>query len=205
MTRREMLRALLVGTASVMTLTAEDIEASLRPDRFDGTSQDPIQAFLEQSVRGKSGKDLLTGELSMVNANSNESIRAQYLDGNRQLAANGCRQLSYFFRCQYTGQAISIHPELFLLLDAVRHSLGVAHRPFVLFSGYRSPSYNRRLARRDGHVARNSYHIRGMAADVALEGVSLRTLATTAKAFGVGGVSRYGNFVHMDVGPVRTW
>ena len=91
------------------------------------------------------------------------------------------------------------------MLDAVRSRLGASERPYLLYSGYRSPTYNRLLARRDADVARKSYHIQGMAADIALEGVRLSHIEKAARNLCLGGVGKYGDFVHLDVGPVRRW
>lgn len=54
-------------------------------------------------------------------------------------------------------------------------------------------------------MARHSYHVRGMAADIWVEGVDLRDIAKVAKHLKAGGVGRYADFVHIDVGPVRNW
>ena len=58
-----------------------------------------------------------------------------------------------------------------------------------------------------GPAAKNSQHLYGKAADICIEGVRLRDLRRAAleqEAGGVGLYPRYG-FVHVDVGPVRTW
>jgi uncharacterized protein YcbK (DUF882 family) len=44
-----------------------------------------------------------------------------------------------------------------------------------------------------------------MAADVALEGVNLNDLHRMGLRLEKGGVGKYSNFVHLDVGPVRSW
>jgi uncharacterized protein YcbK (DUF882 family) len=63
------------------------------------------------------------------------------------------------------------------------------------------------LARRSGGVAKNSYHVKGMAIDLRLPDRSLKDLRAAALALGGGGVGYYpkSDFVHMDTGPVRTW
>ncbi|MSU90029.1 DUF882 domain-containing protein [Rhodobacteraceae bacterium 2CG4] len=78
---------------------------------------------------------------------------------------------------------------------------------YKVVSGYRSPATNRMLSRRSRGVAQNSYHIRGMAADLKLTSRSIHQMAKAAEACNAGGVGKYGrsNFVHMDSGPVRTW
>ncbi|MHA3915343.1 YcbK family protein [Halovulum sp. GXIMD14793] len=78
---------------------------------------------------------------------------------------------------------------------------------YNVVSGYRSPATNRMISRTNRGVAQNSYHMKGMAADLKLKSRSIHTMAKAALACNAGGVGKYGrsNFVHMDCGPVRTW
>ena len=66
---------------------------------------------------------------------------------------------------------------------------------------------NELLRRRSEGVAKNSYHIKGMAVDINVPNVSLRRLRDIAIGLQRGGVGYYPRhgFVHVDVGPVRTW
>lgn len=90
---------------------------------------------------------------------------------------------------------------------AAAHRLLETNEPFALFSGYRSPQTNAMLRRKSRGVARNSYHIRGMAADLHLESRSVRQISAAAQRINGGGVGQYSrsDFVHMDCGPVRLW
>ena len=78
-----------------------------------------------------------------------------------------------------------------------------ATEPYLMISGYRTPKTNRMLR----GAARNSYHMRAMAADVRLKSRDVRQITRAAVACNGGGVGMYGrsNFVHLDCGPVRTW
>jgi uncharacterized protein YcbK (DUF882 family) len=79
--------------------------------------------------------------------------------------------------------------------------------PFTVISGYRTARTNAMLRRRSRGVAKNSYHVRAMAADLRLESRSVPQVAAAAKSLGAGGVGRYSRsgFVHLDCGPVREW
>ena len=73
----------------------------------------------------------------------------------------------------------------------------------VVTSGYRSPSYNRRV-----RGARNSMHIYCKAADIQVAGVSKWALAKYMRTIpGRGGVGTYchTNSVHIDTGTKRDW
>ncbi|MGH6929570.1 MAG: YcbK family protein, partial [Dongiaceae bacterium] len=76
-----------------------------------------------------------------------------------------------------------------------------------VISGYRSPATNAKLASVGHGVARRSYHMKGMAIDVALDDRKLTSLRDSALALKAGGVGYYPKpgFVHVDVGPVRSW
>ena len=76
-----------------------------------------------------------------------------------------------------------------------------------MISGYRTIETNEMLAMVSRGVARNSYHIDGMAADIRVPGRGLRQVRDAALNMKSGGVGFYArsNFVHVDCGPVRRW
>ncbi len=150
-------------------------------------------------------KNHCSGKLSLYNEHTKEHLNLQYLDKKGVFDKAACQRLNRFFRCHYDGIVHPIDPRLFLLLDTVRCHLGAGGRRYCLVSGYRSPSYNHLLCRQDANVAHHSYHTRGMAADITMEGIALQDIASAAKHLKAGGVGNYSNFVHLDVGPVRTW
>ena len=79
--------------------------------------------------------------------------------------------------------------------------------PFEVISGYRTAKTNAMLRQRSRGVARNSYHVKGMAVDLAMRDRSVRQIASAAASLEAGGVGRYSRaeFVHLDCGPVRDW
>ena len=97
-------------------------------------------------------------------------------------------------------------PRLIDILAATQRLLN-RDRPLSVISGYRTQRTNDMLRKRSSGVAKKSYHIKGMAADFRMEGVSVAQLQRAGKHLGAGGVGVYtkSNFVHLDSGPVRSW
>ena len=63
------------------------------------------------------------------------------------------------------------------------------------------------LSQRTRGVAKHSLHIEAKAIDIRIPGIRTRDVAQVARALQSGGVGYYPrrNFVHLDVGDVRTW
>lgn len=146
-----------------------------------------------------------SGILSFYNLHTDEALTVRYIGRNGRLDSRALRRLDYLFRCHFTNTVRPVDRRLYVLLDALRQRLRAAGRPYLLVSGYRSPVYNEYLRRQGYSVAEKSYHMKAMAADVFIEGVSLDALRNAAAAFQAGGVGSYSDFIHLDVGPVRYW
>ena len=143
--------------------------------------------------------------IRMFNPRTGDKVNSVYwVDG--QYIPEVLAQIDHLMRDWRTDQVKRIDPAL-LDIAAATHKLLDTSEPFTLYSGYRSPRTNRLLASRSRAVAGNSYHMKGMAADLHLEGRSVRQIAGAAAKFGAGGIGRYSrsNFVHLDCGPPRDW
>jgi uncharacterized protein YcbK (DUF882 family) len=105
-----------------------------------------------------------------------------------------------------TGDVYPIDPGLLDLLVAV-NARTETRAKFQVISGYRSIKTNEMLHERSAEVAKKSFHTEGLAIDVRLPDVDLSRLHAAAMSLGRGGVGYYphSDFVHLDVGPVRTW
>lgn len=205
MNRREMILSLIAGAASCALFPDLTWGAKTRIPQLKKGLEDRREELFEQAVPVEKAKGLYTGQLYLVRRDTRETLRIRYLNSKGQMDPTAWKRLNSFFRCIQTGKETVISPSLFLLLDGVHRRLEARERPFVLYSGYRSPSYNRVLSRLDRHVARNSYHMKGMAADVALNSIRLSEIREAARDFCGGGIGRYSDFIHLDVGPVRSW
>lgn len=116
------------------------------------------------------------------------------------------KEMNHFMRDWRTDDAAKMDPRN-LDIIAAAHRLMDTNEPYMLLSGYRSPATNAMLRSHSRGVAKNSLHMKGMAADLRLKSRSVGQMARAAKACSAGGVGTYSrsNFVHMDCGPVRTW
>jgi len=115
-------------------------------------------------------------------------------------------EIDHLLRDWRRDEVVKIDRGLIDLLSLVQEEIGYDN-PITVVSGYRSAATNRMLRRKNRNVAKNSYHMRGMAADIRLSGVSTNTIRKLALKMKVGGVGYYprAGFIHLDTGPVRTW
>jgi uncharacterized protein YcbK (DUF882 family) len=141
--------------------------------------------------------------LSLYNTHTGESLSIRF-SGARIKDPEAVEQISNLLRCHYTGEVRPIEPALLNLLCSIRDAAG-APGPVHIISGYRSPEYNEHLRSQGRKVARDSYHLEGLAIDFFVPGVKTGKIAKLARSHGAGGVGRYPCFVHIDLGPVRSW
>lgn len=96
------------------------------------------------------------------------------------------------FQCKDKTDGVLIATELLETLEKIRNQFNA---PVVINSGYRTPSWNSKVG-----GASNSYHCKGMAADIVVKGHSSGEVAKYASSImEQGGVIRYTNFTHVDV------
>ena len=66
-------------------------------------------------------------------------------------------------------------------------------KPIIITSGYRPEAYNKSV-----NGATSSLHIEGRAADIRIDGISPKVLASYCKSIGIKGIGIYADFVHID-------
>ena len=98
----------------------------------------------------------------------------------------------YEFACQGSGccSTVKIDSELVAILQKIRDHFG---RPVYLNSAYRCAKHNAAVGGSSG-----SYHTKGMAADIRVDGIAPSEVAKFAESIGVLGIGLYSNFVHVD-------
>lgn len=114
--------------------------------------------------------------------------------GLARLAPNGLKVQ------RETVDVACLKPQLVSMLKTMERHF---RKPVMVTSGYRSPSYNRKV-----NGARKSLHMICAAADIQIDGVSKHEIARFARSMqSRGGVGTYCHTtsVHVDVGPERDW
>lgn len=97
------------------------------------------------------------------------------------------------FACKDGSPVVFIDDYLYTILDILRHKLG---KPVIITSGYRTPEWNKKC-----NGAKYSYHMRGMAADIRVDGMSAKELANKLNEIVPDecGIIVYRSWVHFDV------
>jgi uncharacterized protein YcbK (DUF882 family) len=135
-----------------------------------------------------------------------ETVLAEYCVNNRYQPA-ALALINRVMRDHHSGDVTQIDLRLVESLRFLRDMFGDPGKAIGVTSGYRSPSTNAMLARHNERVALNSFHLRGMAVDFRIEGLSTGSVHKALLSLNYGGVARYdaARFVHFDVGPLRRW
>lgn len=177
-------RAFLGGVFSTMAVTAA-----------------PYYANAAGFLRG--GGDIR--RISLRSTRTGEAVDTIYWVEGKYIK-EALAEINWFMRDWRQNEVIRYDRRNIDILAATRQ-LMETDEPYHVVSGYRSPATNKLISRTNRGVARNSYHMKGMAADLKLKSRSIHQMAKAAVACHAGGVGKYGrsNFVHMDCGPVRTW
>lgn len=97
------------------------------------------------------------------------------------------------FGCKDGSQVVFIDEYLWTTLSILRTKIG---KPVIVTSGYRTPEHNKKV-----NGAKYSYHMRGMAADIRVNGISPKELAKKLNEIVPDecGIIVYDNWVHFDV------
>jgi len=182
----------------------DEVDASRRDFIKNTTLATGALALGSESLFGstrKKKREILT----LHNIHMNQTFHAEFYDGQRY-NITGLFQVDKALMDYRAWQIARIDLKLVNLLYEINRFVGLDHKINVI-SGYRSPSTNRYLRRHSRGVAKKSYHMKAQAADIHIPGIRLSKLRSIVRSIGAGGVGYYprSNFVHVDVGPVRSW
>jgi uncharacterized protein YcbK (DUF882 family) len=143
--------------------------------------------------------------LSFRNLHTNESLKTVYWERGTYISTS-LADINKVLRDHRTDEQHDIDPRLLDLLCDLRLRLDT-HEPLQIISGYRSVKTNAILHANSNGVAEHSLHMDGKAVDIRIPGRALSLLRKTALSMKGGGVGYYpsSDFVHVDVGRVRSW
>src|SRR5947208_15379897 len=123
--------------------------------------------------------------VALYNVHTGEWLRTVYwADGH--YIREAVRDINWVLRDHYTDEVRPMNAGVLDLLGMMRDRLET-NQPFLVVSGYRSPTTNHKLYLRHNGVASNSYHIHGMAIDLRFEGRRLPHLRSAAYSRRIGG------------------
>ena len=146
-----------------------------------------------------------TRTIHFFHTHTGETIDATFrVDGHYDAAV--LRQLNHFLRDWRNDDETNMDPRLFDAVWESYRSAGATDR-IQIYSAYRSPETNAMLRRRSRAVAEHSQHMLGKAMDTTLPGFPMAQVRDAGMKLQRGGVGWYpsANFVHLDVGGVRSW
>jgi uncharacterized protein YcbK (DUF882 family) len=143
--------------------------------------------------------------LSLYSIQTGEKVEQTFWSGGDFLP-DGLTRINHLLRDFRTNEVKAIDPQLLQMLFDLAQKLGVPPEYHVI-SGYRSAATNSMLRKKSNGVAKKSFHLQGKAVDIRMPGVALRDLHVAALDLKQGGVGFYPgpDFIHVDVGPTRTW
>ena len=143
--------------------------------------------------------------LVFFNTHTHEKLDVCYARGE-SYRPEALSAVNHILRDHRTNEVNPIDPRLLDLLCAIRSKAG-PDACLHIISGFRSPGTNRRLRQQGRGVARKSLHMKGHAADIRIPDLATSRLRRIALALRKGGVGYYpqSDFVHVDIGPVRSW
>ncbi len=160
-------------------------------------------AIVAQNELFASSSDVKT--LKLHNIHQNKTYNASFFEKDCY-KLRGLFEVNKAFIDYRAHEITRIDVDLINLLYDINLHIGL-DKKFNVISGYRSKHTNEALRKSMRGVAKDSYHMQGKAVDIYVPGVRLRKLKDVAVGLGRGGVGYYpnSNFIHVDVGPVRTW
>jgi len=143
--------------------------------------------------------------LSFFNTHTGEWAAVDYCQSGC-LITPSLEKINHILRDHLTGETKDIDIRLLDLLHVLSRKAG-AGQPYHVISGYRSPRTNAFLRANGRGVAEHSLHVLGQAVDIRVPGLNLQDLYRAAVSLRGGGVGFYreSDFIHVDIGRVRTW
>ena len=145
------------------------------------------------------------GRLNLASAKNKMTFDGRYRTGKGIYHEKALKAIDGLFGADHDPGGFTVSLRLIEFIDFLEDRFHPGAR-ITIASGWRSPQYNTDLRNKGKLAATASLHQYGMAADIKIAGTSSRDIWNTVKELGFGGTGYYqGEFVHVDVGPARSW
>ncbi len=144
------------------------------------------------------------GQLRLYNYHLDEFLEVTFRRQD-QVDPQAIASIHHLFRSRDNAEQNPIDLRLLDLLDHLQDHFQVD--TVEIISGYRRKEFNQQLLEAGRQVSPRSLHTQGLAVDFHLDEIREETLRNYLISLRQGGVGYYGplDFIHIDVGPVRTW
>lgn len=157
------------------------------------------------NIMPAAARETIGYSISIKSAHTGEVFKGVYRVGGYYVP-RAFRQINRIMRDHRSGDMHPIDPRLIDVLAKLQKRCA-CNDPLTVLSGYRSPATNAMLRKVSRNVARNSFHMKGQAADIRVPGSSTSQVHEVAMSLHAGGVGYYPrrSFVHVDTGDIRHW
>lgn len=162
--------------------------------------------ILSGGVTGSSANLSAERRLRLYHTHTGEHVDVVYRRGDAYVP-EALNQLDHFLRDHRTGDVHHFDPRLFDLLSDLTSAAQHPDAEIHIICGYRTPWSNEFLRTHTTGVAKHSLHMQAEAIDIRLPAVPTIEMRNLGLGLGRGGVGFYprSDFIHVDVGRVRSW
>jgi uncharacterized protein YcbK (DUF882 family) len=146
-----------------------------------------------------------TKKLHLYSVNSKKTINIEYFENGKYIK-EGLNEIYKLMGDRRTGEVAAIDKNLIESMYDVQTKLNTS-KPITILSGYRSIETNMKMAMQHNGVSTDSFHTKGKAVDLYVQGISTGEIHSIVNKVHTGGIGYYptSGFVHMDAGPSRAW
>jgi len=195
--RNNILRAFVLFITLFAIFAMMAMNANAKPNRSRSNSVKSVSNFKQPT---KKVRRIIRKKRVVVKSKSRNAKYIKRVSKTHRSKTRTLRPPVRRHNARTTGKSRGLNPRLLHLLVKIRLHYG---RSVLITSGCRSHRHNRRVG-----GAKHSMHLRCMAADIKVSGVSKGRLRRYVSSMsGRGGVGTYcgRSIVHLDVGPRRSW